>query len=268
MQSRSKTQVVAELGALAKSLYEKNFAALVERINRSLAGAGAGTGAGARAGHGQGKEAFIGVLDIAGFEIFDSNGFEQLCINYTNEARPLSLLSLSTQLPRSQSSPAADPNTPARPPDQQKLQQFFNHHMFVLEQEEYAREDIQWDFVNFGLELQPTIDLIEGTAPLGVLACLEDASITRKSDASVRSPSTVALRRSALTLNGLAPIRTSRSSPTPCTNSRRPSPPPSRSSSTRPRASRRASRSRTTRARSSTAPTAGSTRTATRSTTR
>ncbi|TNY19244.1 putative nonmuscle myosin heavy chain b [Rhodotorula diobovata] len=150
VQSRSKTQVVAELGALAKSLYEKNFAALVERINRSLAGAGAGTGAGARAGHGQGKEAFIGVLDIAGFEIFDSNGFEQLCINYTNE----------------------------------KLQQFFNHHMFVLEQEEYAREDIQWDFVNFGLELQPTIDLIEGTAPLGVLACLEDASITRKSDAS------------------------------------------------------------------------------------
>lgn len=137
-QARSKKQVEDEMGALCKALYEKSFGALVDRINKAL-------------DRPINKSTFIGVLDIAGFEIFETNGFEQLCINYTNE----------------------------------KLQQFFNHHMFVLEQEEYARENIDWQFVNFGLDLQPTIDLIESTSPIGILSCLDEECIMPKaSDAT------------------------------------------------------------------------------------
>lgn len=129
-QSRTRRQVIDEMGSLCKTLYEKTFSSIVDRINKAL-------------DRPTSKSTFIGVLDIAGFEIFESNSFEQLCINYTNE----------------------------------KLQQFFNHHMFVLEQEEYARENIDWDFVNFGLDLQPTIDLIESSSPIGILSCLDEECI-------------------------------------------------------------------------------------------
>ena len=136
-QARTKKQVEDEMGSLCKSIYEKSFGALVERINKALD----------RPNSASLKSTFIGVLDIAGFEIFETNGFEQLCINFTNE----------------------------------KLQQFFNHHMFVLEQEEYARESIDWSFVNFGLDLQPTIDLIESsTLPIGILSCLDEECIMPK----------------------------------------------------------------------------------------
>jgi myosin heavy chain 9/10/11/14 len=129
-------QVRLGIDALAKGIYERGFGDLVSRINRQLD----------RSGMGLDDSHFIGVLDIAGFEIFEENSFEQLCINYTNE----------------------------------KLQQFFNHHMFVLEQEEYAREQIEWKFIDFGHDLQPTIDLIELPNPIGIFSCLDEDCVMPK----------------------------------------------------------------------------------------
>uniref|UniRef100_A0A667HGL4 Myosin heavy chain 7 n=1 Tax=Lynx canadensis TaxID=61383 RepID=A0A667HGL4_LYNCA len=119
------------IGALGKAVYDKMFKWLVVRINKTLDTK-------------MQRQFFIGVLDIAGFEIFEFNSFEQLCINFTNE----------------------------------KLQQFFNHHMFVLEQEEYKREGIEWVFIDFGLDLQACIDLLE--KPMGIFSILEEQCVFPK----------------------------------------------------------------------------------------
>ncbi|EHB04544.1 Myosin-1 [Heterocephalus glaber] len=118
-------QVTNAVGALGKAVYEKMFLWMVTRINQQLDTK-------------QPRQYFIGVLDIAGFEIFDFNSLEQLCINFTNE----------------------------------KLQQFFNHHMFVLEQEEYKKEGIEWEFIDFGMDLAACIELIE--KPMGIFSILEE----------------------------------------------------------------------------------------------
>ncbi|NXK97326.1 MYH7 protein, partial [Formicarius rufipectus] len=136
---QSVEQVLYAVGALAKATYDRMFKWLVTRINKTLDTKLA-------------RQFFIGVLDIAGFEIFEFNSFEQLCINFTNE----------------------------------KLQQFFNHHMFVLEQEEYKKEGIDWVFIDFGLDLQACIDLIE--KPMGILSILEEECMFPKaSDMTFKS---------------------------------------------------------------------------------
>ena len=57
--------------------------------------------------------------------------------------------------------------------------------MFIIEQEEYRRETIEWSYIDFGLDLQPTIDLIEKANPIGLLACLdEDCLIPKATDKS------------------------------------------------------------------------------------
>merc|ERR1719328_771121 len=133
--AQTKEQGEFAIEAIAKATYERLFKWIVTRINRSLDRT-------KRQG-----ASFIGILDIAGFEIFDLNSFEQLCINYTNE----------------------------------KLQQLFNHTMFILEQEEYQREGIEWKFIDFGLDLQPTIDLIE--KPMGIMAlCDEECWFPKATD--------------------------------------------------------------------------------------
>merc|ERR1712235_30516 len=124
-------QVNFSISATSKSLFARMFDWVVMLVNDSLDTPNP-------------RKNFIGVLDIAGFEIFELNVLEQLLINYTNE----------------------------------RLQQFFNHHMFVQEQEEYKAEGIQWAFVDFGMDLIVTIELIE--KKMGILAMLEEECIVPK----------------------------------------------------------------------------------------
>merc|ERR1712198_97303 len=127
----NKDQVAFAVSATSKSLYARLFDWIVGLVNDSLDTPNP-------------RKQFIGVLDIAGFEISELNVLEQLLINYTNE----------------------------------RLQQFFNHHMFVQEQEEYKAEGIQWAFVDFGMDLVVTIELIE--KKMGILAMLEEECIVPK----------------------------------------------------------------------------------------
>merc|ERR1712012_1508122 len=120
------------VAGIGRSIYERLFTFIMNKCNETLFDPT------------MKKVQYIGCLDIAGFEIFDYNGFEQICINFANE----------------------------------KLQQFFNQHMIVLEQEEYVREGLEWGNVDFGMDLQKCITMFE--KPMGLLAILEEESLFPK----------------------------------------------------------------------------------------
>merc|ERR1712198_278236 len=122
----------AGVSGIGRKIYETLFRFIVDKCNKTLIDPT------------MKKVQYIGCLDIAGFEIFDYNGFEQICINFVNE----------------------------------KLQQFFNQHMFTLEQEEYVKEGIEWANVDFGMDLQVCITMFE--KPMGLLAIWEEESLFPK----------------------------------------------------------------------------------------
>ena len=125
-------QAANAVGGIARAIYHRTFLWLIEKCNETLIDPS------------MKKVNFCAVLDIAGFEIFTYNGFEQLSINFVNE----------------------------------KLQQFFNHHMFVVEQEEYVKEGIDWEMVDFGMDLAAAIIMFE--KPMGIWAILEEESLFPK----------------------------------------------------------------------------------------
>merc|ERR1711981_126126 len=126
-------QATSAVGGIARAIFNLLFKWLIIKCNDTLIDKS------------MKKCNFCAVLDIAGFEIFEYNGYEQISINFVNE----------------------------------KLQQFFNHHMFVVEQEEYVAEGIDWVMVDFGMDLQAAIIMFE--KPMGVWAILEEETLFPKS---------------------------------------------------------------------------------------
>ena len=122
--------------ALIKAIYGANFDYIVQMINDSIHHDKEAKKRGERT-----VSACIGLLDIFGFETFESNTYEQMCINYTNET----------------------------------LQQHFNKHVFKLEQQEYEREGILWKFISFP-DNQDVLDLVE-MKRVGIMSILDEQCI-------------------------------------------------------------------------------------------
>merc|ERR1719384_2962159 len=121
-------QATNAVGGIARAIFDRIFKWLIIKCNDTLIDKS------------MKKANFCAVLDIAGFEMFDYNGFEQISINFVNE----------------------------------KLQQFFNNHMFVVEQELYQSEGLDVVMMDFGMDLAACIIMFE--KPLGIWSILEEES--------------------------------------------------------------------------------------------
>merc|ERR1711913_271790 len=121
-------QATNGVGGIARATFDRIFKWLIIKCNDTLIDKS------------MKKANFTAVLDIAGFEMFDYNGFEQISINFVNE----------------------------------KLQQFFNNHMFVVEQELYQSEGLDVVMMDFGMDLAACIIMFE--KPLGIWSILEEES--------------------------------------------------------------------------------------------
>jgi len=122
----SAEQAVYARDALSKAMYERMFSWIIGKINTSLSA------------NSKERKAVLGLLDIYGFEIFDTNSFEQFCINYCNE----------------------------------KLQQLFIELTLKSEQEEYQSEGIQWEAVEY-FNNKIICDLVEAK-PIGIISILDE----------------------------------------------------------------------------------------------
>ena len=129
-------QATAVRDALAKAIYNNLFDWIVERVNVSLQAF-------------PGADKSIGILDIYGFEIFEHNSFEQICINYVNE----------------------------------KLQQIFIQLTLKAEQETYEKEKIKWSPIKY-FDNKVVCDLIEAKRPPGIFAAMNDSIATAHADSN------------------------------------------------------------------------------------
>mmetsp|Transcript_12284 Transcript_12284/g.18839 ORF Transcript_12284/g.18839 Transcript_12284/m.18839 type:complete len:1648 (+) Transcript_12284:99-5042(+) len=137
MRTLSRAKAEKGMEALIKAFYGALFTFLVKRVNSSITVKDDST-KGRRNRVSTSNQATIGVLDIFGFESFKHNSFEQLCINYCNEA----------------------------------LQQQFNRFVLKNEQKEYDKEGIKWSFISFP-DNEEVLELIDKKGS-GILNILDD----------------------------------------------------------------------------------------------